>query len=406
MAALAVAHQAQDRRRGFLDRPAGHVDDRPAVAPEQPARVGDLLPDRGDIGVGGFGVAERLAHARAAQIDQPARVFGQADDQRPVQGEQDLRQRLVRHDRNVGRLDAAVGQVDRGRRLRRARHPDQHDIGLLQIAGLLAVVVLHDVVHGIDALEIFVVQLVLPARHVAALCAEIGCHHLDEGLDYRDAGQPAPLAILLQGFGERPVEQGVEHEAGLLLQLLDDDLQGPRAAHHRPEMLDDLDPLELNRAGAADALDRLAGRIGDQIEMMAAHGGDRRNNPVDKRAAEAPETAPLYAAAASGGDRKMLSRHCRSPETGLSGWGSFIPLWTACARRTVIRRLPTPGRRGCSRRAGRYIRHFQGVTCVLHPFHMSGPVSGAAGSRSPRRCDQPAIPATPLPNKNNFNLSI
>ena len=278
--------------------------------------------------------------------------------------------------------------------------------GILGRLVLLAVIVLHDVVHGIDALEIFVVQLVLPARHIAALCAEIGRHHLDKGLDYRDAGQTAPLAILLQGFGKRPVEQGVEHQAGFLLQLLDDDLQGPRAAHHRPEMLDDLDPLELDRAGAADALNRLAGRIGDQIEMMAAHGEDRRNNPVDKRAAEAPETAPLYAAAAAGGDRKMLSRHCRTPETQLSGWGSFIPLWTARVRQTVIRKPHTPHRQGCSRLAARYIRHFQDVTGVLRPFHISGACSRGAEAQFPAGCGQPTIPATPLPNKNNFNLSI
>ena len=49
----------------------------------------------------------------------------QADDQRIAQAFNRHRQRHIRHKRDIGRLEAAVGKVDAGRRFRRAADAEQ-----------------------------------------------------------------------------------------------------------------------------------------------------------------------------------------------------------------------------------------------------------------------------------------
>jgi hypothetical protein len=42
-------------------------------------------------------------------------------------------------------------------------------------------------------------------------------------------------------------------------------------AHHRPEMTDNLDPVELRERGFGDIFQRLAGGIGQQVQVQSAH---------------------------------------------------------------------------------------------------------------------------------------
>ena len=59
--------------------------------------------------------------------------------------------------------DAAVGEIDRGRRFRGADTPTRTDIGIFEAFDMLAVVMDHRVVQRVDALEIFRIEDVLGA---------------------------------------------------------------------------------------------------------------------------------------------------------------------------------------------------------------------------------------------------
>ena len=83
------------------------------------------------------------------------------------------RQRHAGHQRNIGGLDAAISQIDRGRRFRRARHAEKNDVSLFEIFSLLTVIMHHRVVERIDAAEIFGIERVLRADFVGRFRAEI-----------------------------------------------------------------------------------------------------------------------------------------------------------------------------------------------------------------------------------------
>ena len=118
------------------------------------------------------------------------------------------RRRHARHQRNVGGLDAAVGEIDRGRRLRGPRHPDQDDIGILEIVGELAVVVHHGVVERVDPLEVFGIEDVLRADLMGRFGAEIGLEQPQHRPEDRQTGQAELAALVLQ-----PVDQGLRRAA-------------------------------------------------------------------------------------------------------------------------------------------------------------------------------------------------
>ena len=107
------------------------------------------------------------------------------------------RQRHARHQRHIRRLHAAIGEIDRSRRFRRPRHADQHDIGLFQIVGLLAVIVQHRVVERIDAAEIFGIERVLRADFVGRFGAEISLEQVQHRPEDRQARQAERRGISL-----------------------------------------------------------------------------------------------------------------------------------------------------------------------------------------------------------------
>ena len=196
--------QRHDRRGGFLDRAARHVDHRPVVAGAELARRGDLVGDRrlvdvGEIGRGGVEAEDAVL----AELDDALGAGDQADDQRMLGGFEFGRQRNARHDRDVGGLDAAVGEIDRGRRLRRAADADQHDVGFLDRTGELAVVVDHGEVERIDAAEVFRIENVLGADAARAGRAEVGLQHLQDRLEHGGAGNADALAGMFQALAER-----------------------------------------------------------------------------------------------------------------------------------------------------------------------------------------------------------
>ncbi len=63
-----------------------------------------------------------------------------------------------------------------------------------------------------------------------------------------------------------------QHHAGIADNLLDDALEMLLGAHHRPEMADRLDILELRDRRLADMFQRLAGGVGQQMQVQPVHG--------------------------------------------------------------------------------------------------------------------------------------
>src|SRR5205823_8040638 len=92
------------------------------------------------------------------------------------------RERDAWNKRHVRRLDAAIGEIETGRRLRGARHSDKTDIRIVDAPGRLSVIVVDRKGHRVDAREIFIVEQMLPAGHAMALPAEIGGERADHGM--------------------------------------------------------------------------------------------------------------------------------------------------------------------------------------------------------------------------------
>jgi len=143
----------------------------PAIVVIEAPGLDDFLAHRIRVDIGRLGILVERGQPVHPDLDQPFGVGGQADHQRLADLEQLRRQLDPGDDRDVDDLDPAIGQVDRGRRLRRARHPQQDQVGGVEIVGHLAVVMGQGVVHRIDALEIFGVQFVLAPGQALGLLA-------------------------------------------------------------------------------------------------------------------------------------------------------------------------------------------------------------------------------------------
>ena len=136
---------------------------------------GDLLGHRRLVDVLVVGVVRLQAEqAVLADLHDALRAGIKPDHQRPRQLLDLRRQRHARHQRHVAGLDAAIGKIDRGRRLRGARDADQNHVRLCETFGVLAVVVEHRVVERVDAVEIFGVEHVLGAGAMDRFGTEIG----------------------------------------------------------------------------------------------------------------------------------------------------------------------------------------------------------------------------------------
>jgi hypothetical protein len=83
-----------------------------------------------------------------------------------------LRERDAEHQGHVGDLDPAVGEVGRERGLRGARDAHEHEVGLLEVARLLAVVALDGEFHGLDAAEVLLRERKRDARAPEGLRVE------------------------------------------------------------------------------------------------------------------------------------------------------------------------------------------------------------------------------------------
>ena len=346
--------QLEDRRRGLLDRAPGHVDHRPAVAGEQAPGMDQLRPHPLELGI--VALEARAAARAAPRLERSCRsrfmricTSGSGLIVRPTTSgrRQRLelgRQRAVGHHRHVGDLDAAVGEVDRGRRLRGARDADQHHVGLLELPGALAVVVAEHEVHRLDAREIAGIHGVLAADLRPRLGAEQARERAEHAIQDRHAGRVERAAALLQRLAQIGRDQREDHHARQRLDHAQDLIDLRARAHERPDVLDRHHAVELGHPGPRDGGHGLAGRIRDQVQMQAqavlrrirllANWGRSRPGSVYTRAASANANSELAV-------RRSVLTACSKPRTTRGR-----------PARTATSSPPFPGRGHCAPSAG------------------------------------------------------
>jgi len=103
---------------------------------------------------------------------------------------------------------------------------------------MLAVVVQHGVVEGIDALEILRVERVLRTDAVRGLGPQVGLQQLQDRPQNRQAGQAQFTAVLFKPAQQLVIEQRIEHDAWRFLDLGQDSIELLLRAHQRIDMFD------------------------------------------------------------------------------------------------------------------------------------------------------------------------
>ena len=131
-----------------------------------------------------------------------------------------------------------------------------------------AVVVRDGELDRIDPREIGGVEHMLAPGPRLGLLAEQPRQRIVDRIERRDRGQPQRAAALSPAMrAGRRVDQREEHQPGILRDLLQDALEMRLGPHHRPEMAHRLDVVKLRERRLGDVLQRLAGRIRQQVEV-------------------------------------------------------------------------------------------------------------------------------------------
>jgi hypothetical protein len=109
----------------------------------------------------------------------------------------------------------------------------------------------------------------LAARPGMGRAAEHPRQRVDDGIERGDDGYAERVATDLEAVAQLGLGERIDDETRPLADLAQHALQMAFRTHHRPEMLDRLDTLEPREAGLGDHVERLAGGIGQEMEMMS-----------------------------------------------------------------------------------------------------------------------------------------
>ena len=106
---------------------------------------------------------------------------------------------------------------------------------------------------------------------IAALAEEAFERGVDR-IERGDRGQAERGAALLEPGPHPAVDQREQHQPGIGGDLRHDPVEVVLRADHRPEVADDVGVVVLGERGLGDHLQRLAGRIREQVEVEPVHG--------------------------------------------------------------------------------------------------------------------------------------
>ena len=147
------------------------------------ARVVELLLDLVAQAVARVHGHAELLQARLADLDELIELDGEADDALVRRLVELGRERDAEDDGLVGDLEPALREQRRERRLAGAADAAKHEVRLLEVARLLAVVALHRELDGLDAPEVLVGEREHAARRVDRLAVEERRELADERTD-------------------------------------------------------------------------------------------------------------------------------------------------------------------------------------------------------------------------------
>src|SRR4029079_8384422 len=212
-------------------------------------------------------VSLQTKKAILADLHDPLRACVETDDERPGKFLDGWRQRDPRPQMHVPSFYAAIGQVDRGRRLGCARDPYEHDVRFLKPLRMLAVIMQHGEVQSIDALEIFRIQHVLGASPMYRLCPEIRLKQAQDRPENRHTGQSKLAAFFFQRFYEVLFQESVQNQTRGFPDLGKRVIELFFRPHHRIQMLDWRDIRVLRSSSPRDRYQGFAGSVRYQVYM-------------------------------------------------------------------------------------------------------------------------------------------
>jgi hypothetical protein len=141
---------------------------------------------------------------------------------------------------------------------------------------VLAIIMQHGEVEGVDAAKIFGIENILAADSWCRLGTKIGPVHRKHRRQHRDARQRESVAAPLQMAGKLRIDQGIEDDTRRRLDLAYNAVDLPDAAHHRMDMLDRPHIGVLGSRRPRHRQQGLAGRIRNQMDvkkvLAAWHG--------------------------------------------------------------------------------------------------------------------------------------
>ena len=176
--------------------------------------------------------------------------------------------RHAEHDRLVRDLQPALGEERRERRLAGAAHADEHDVGLLEVARLLAVVALHRELDRLDAPEVLVGEREHSARRVDGLRSRKVDELADERADEVERLDLQLVALRVDVLAQLRADDGEDDERALSRRCLENGARRPPSSGTRvcrrmcaPEW------GNWSMRGADDLLRRLAGRVAQHVDV-------------------------------------------------------------------------------------------------------------------------------------------
>ena len=272
-------HELDDGGGGFLDGAAGDVNDGPAAAgaeafgPEDFGFDGILVDIVAAVMAGaGAGVAADHAQAVAADVDERFGVDGQADDGAMGVG-QGVGFAEGGDEGDVGGFDAAVGEIKAGGGFGGAGDADEDHVGFGDAGLGLTVIMGEDVVDGVDAFEVILVEHVLAAGAGGSGGAELFLEEGEDGIQHMDDADAEALAGEFEFAAQAFFHQGGEHGTGFGFDAVDDFMDLEAGSDEGPAMIDDAGVIELGNRGTGNSIEGIAGGIGDQMKIdVGGHG--------------------------------------------------------------------------------------------------------------------------------------
>ena len=126
-----------------------------------------------------------------------------------------------RHQGHVAGLEPALSEIHRKWRLRRSRHPNQHDVGFEKSFEARAIVVPNCEFNGVDTLEVFVGKTVKQTGLMPRLSVEVLCNFGDQSPEQVNGGHPTTARLANQRARHALVHQAKDHECVRTLRLVD-----------------------------------------------------------------------------------------------------------------------------------------------------------------------------------------